>query len=205
MTKLDLNKLPEITNSTGLLKYNPFQEFPELINLGEVSERIYGCSLFNYGEKDEKYPNFSEKAHLRAALNELVSISEMLKKLHNNITIENSNLPILHFFKELRVTNFHLKTFNPTHIKGTFLVYNSTTGIINPNHYEAEHYIINDCNTTLFADNNNFLKHYNTQEFITTIEWVNHHQRIWGISHIIEAALRQYCLLIKNTVTNIKK
>ncbi|HKR07086.1 MAG TPA: hypothetical protein VJY62_20785 [Bacteroidia bacterium] len=117
MTILDLNKLPQISNITGVLKCDPFQEFPELKDLGEISERIYGCGLFNGSKQDKKYPDFSEKAHLRAALTELVSISEMLKNQFPAITIDNTDLPLLYFFKELRVTNFHVKTFFPNKIK----------------------------------------------------------------------------------------
>ena len=127
---LDLNKLPEISYTRGLLQYYPFQEFPELKNLEEVSERIYGCGLFNAAKTDEKYPYFSEKAHIRAALNEFVSISEMLKKDFPNITIDKTDIPLLHFFKELRVTNFHLKTFSPSTIKGTAVMYDS---VVYPN------------------------------------------------------------------------
>lgn len=87
------------------------QEYPLLINKGDITQRIYGCSNFLNYKVDENNPFLVESAHLRAALNEFVSISEMIKASTdtniNRLTIENSNLPLLHFFKLLREVNFH--------------------------------------------------------------------------------------------------
>ncbi len=198
MTRLDLNKFPEISYKRGLLKYDPFVDFPELKNIGEVSERIYGCSRFNGGEFDNIYPKFVEKAYLRAAINEFVSISEMLKNNHSDITIEKSDIPLFHFIKELRVTNFHLQSIKHSSVINKFVIYNSTSDITNQDEYEMENMIISNCDISLFENNKNFARHYDTFEFKKTIEWVEEKQRIWGISYIIEASLKQYCELIKD-------
>ncbi len=203
MAILDLNKLPDIDNIKGILKYDPFDEFSELKNLGEISERIYGCALFNGGGTDDKYPHYLEKAYLRAALNEFVSISEMLKKHPPCIVIDKTDYPLFHFFKELRVTNFHIKTFMPNNIKGTAKIVNRTTGKTTlKDLIDIVNFIIEDCNLKLFSDNENYKRHYATEEFKKTVEWVEQNQRIWGINHIIEAALKQYCQLINVTLTN---
>ncbi|HKR07085.1 MAG TPA: hypothetical protein VJY62_20780 [Bacteroidia bacterium] len=76
-------------------------------------------------------------------------------------------------------------------------MYDSTTEKINSNEFEVENFIIDNCNIALFESNSNYSKFYKTQEFEKTIEWVDVNQRIWGISHVIEATLRQYCELIK--------
>ena len=99
MITIDLNKLPQISNLRGLLRYDPFQEFPELEKLGDISERIYGCGYFIAGWTDEKYPHYCEKAYLRAALNEFVSINEMLKKTFFNICIDKTDFLYYTFLK----------------------------------------------------------------------------------------------------------
>lgn len=202
MTRLDLTKLPQISDSTGFLKYDPFDEFPELKGLNEISERIYGCAHFNIAVTDVKYPTYSEKAQLRATLNEFVSISEILTKKYPDITIDKTDLPILHFLKELRVTNFHLKTFTPKIVKGKLVLVNTTTGEKNLGEFEVEHFIIENCNLDLFSENYNYKKYYSSLEFEKTVEWVDENQKAFGITHIVEAALKQYCELIKNTVAN---
>ena len=40
---IDLNKFPVIENSIGLIAFNHFNEFPRLQNLGDITQRIYGC------------------------------------------------------------------------------------------------------------------------------------------------------------------
>jgi hypothetical protein len=197
MTAINLNKLPIISNEKGWLKYDPFQEFPELKNLGEISERIYGCAHFNGGKADGIYPEFAEKAYLRASLEELVSLSEMLKRKCPEISIENTDLPILHFFKELRVTNFHLKSSNSHKITGRAVIVNSITNERNSEEFDVNNLVIENCSIDLFTDNKNYVKYYNSAEFKETVKWVEEHQKIWGVSHIIESALKQYCEQIK--------
>lgn len=198
MQYLDLNKLPNISNSIGFLKYDVFQEFPELKDLGEVSERIYGCNHFSGGQPDEKYPYFSEKAHLRASLNEFISVSETIT--YPNLKIENTDFPLFHFLKELRVSNFHLKTFTPKKVAGKAVLLNSISGEISSEEFEVKHFIIENCHLDLFTSNRNYQKYYSTSEFQTTVAWVDEKQKVWGITHIVEAALRQYCEVIKNAL-----
>lgn len=198
MKALDLKKLPLISDIRSILKYDPFKEFPELIDHGDVSERIYGCGIFNGGQKDKKYTFFSEKAHLRAALGEFVSISEMLKMNDPDLTIESSDIPLLHFFKELRVTNFHLRSISPNTIKDKYVMCDKSSSTTDSEEFEIESFIISDCNISLFSQNNNYLRNYNSTEFRETIYWVAEQQKIWGITYIIELALRQYCEIIKN-------
>ena len=57
-----------------------------------------------------------------------------------------NGLPLLHFFKELRVTNFHLKTFNPYKVRGKAVVVDTTTGEVNSDVLDVEHFIIDNCN-----------------------------------------------------------
>ncbi|MCF8256683.1 MAG: hypothetical protein K9J06_03970 [Flavobacteriales bacterium] len=203
MAHLDLTKLPVVSNRVSLLRYNPFDEFPSLADLGEISERIYGCNKFTSGKSDEDYPTFLEKANLRAALNELVSLSEMLRAKYPNAIIDKTDLPLLHFFKELRVTNFHIKTFNYGTTEGETVLIGSD-GVVGKETYPSSYFIIADCNLNLFTDNLNYKKHYNSHEFERTVEWVATNQEIWGIAHLVEVGLRQYCELIENTIANTR-
>ncbi len=192
MMILDLNKLP--VNAISPLEYNPIVEFPELNNLGEISERIDGCAKFNRLSSSK---DLSERAQFSATLNEFVSISERLKKDHENISIEKLDYPLFHFIKELRVTDFHLKTLTRTEstIKITFVSGKTSMPL-----FEYRILIIDNCNIDLFRGNKNYTRHYATKEFQTTVRLVNQMQRVSGINRIIEIALRQYCELIKNTV-----
>lgn len=194
MRSLDLRKFPKIPHYQGILKYEIFDDFPELTKLDDISERIYGCCLFIGGEKDCKYPFFSEKAHLRAALNEFVSISEMLKVNYPNLAIEKTDYPLFHFLKELRVTNFHLKSIIPGNSKS--IAYSQSLD----KEFEMNPFIISDCNIKLFEGNTNFNKHYKTSDFSETVNWVAENQIQWGINCIIEETLKQYCMLIKSDI-----
>jgi hypothetical protein len=68
VTHLNLNNFPTIENSIGVLAFNHLEEFPLLANLGDITQRIYGCSNFLYYKIDEKNPFWVESAYLRAAL-----------------------------------------------------------------------------------------------------------------------------------------
>lgn len=203
MTTLDLNKLPKIENRIGVLRFDPLKEFPALKDLGEISERIYGAAEFNGTKPDENYPLLAEKASFRAALSEFVSISEMLKQNHDNLRIDNLDVPLLHFFKELRVTNFHIKSFSPV-IQSTTMTW---PGVNYPEdkpfEFEYKFLTIGNCNIELFRNNQNYSRFYNNDAFHKVIDWVNEKQDILGITHIFEAALNQYCTLINENVTNI--
>lgn len=195
MRSLDLSKFPTIPHCQGILKYEIFDDFPELTKLGDISERIYGCSLFIGGEKDNKYPFLSEKAHLRAALNEFVSISEMLKVNYPDLAIEKTDYPLFHFLKELRVTNFHLKSIIPGNSKSRAYSQSLDKEI------EMNPFIIADCNIKLFESNTNYSKHYKASNFHETVNWVAENQIQWGINCIIEETLKQYCFLIKSDIS----
>lgn len=196
MTKLDLNKLPNIENKIGVLRFDPLKEFPALKELGEISERIYGAANFNGAKPDENYPLYAEKSHFRAALSEFVSISEMVKLKSHDLRIDNLDLPLLHFFKELRVTNFHIKSFIPS-IQST----NMTWPGVNypddrPYEFQYKFLTIDNCDLCLFKDNNNYNNFYKNDTFHSVINWVNEKQGILGITHVFEAALKQYCKLL---------
>lgn len=201
MAHLDLAKLPVVSDRVSLKRYEPFDEFPSLAELGEISERIYGCNRFINTKPDEDFPTFLEKANLRAALNEFVSLSEMLRSKYPIAIIDKTDLPLLHFFKELRVTNYHIKTFKYGTTEGETVLIGSE-GVIGKEKYPSSYLIIADCNLNLFSDNFNFMKHYDTTEFEKTVEWVATNQEIWGIAHLVEVAIRQYCELIENTIAN---
>ena len=201
MVNLDIDNLPIIKNQISILRKIPFDKFPKLKELGAISERIYGCWNFNsYNNVDNDLPYFKEKAYLRATLNEFVSISEILKEKYIDISIEKTNIPLLHFFKELRVTNFHIKTFVPNTIKSTVLLTNKEE-VTNEN-FELELFVIENCDIELFFSNFNYIKYYSSVEFEQIVNWVNKNQYIWGINYIIDFALNQYCELINKTVTN---
>jgi hypothetical protein len=191
LQKIDLGKLPVILDNRSILKYNPFFEFPKLIHLGAISERIYGCNYFISDLSDEAYPTYLEKANLRASINDLVSISELYER-ESTLKIDNTDIPLLHFFKELRITNFHIGTFNSTNIENSVRFLDSDI-IVN-----TSHLIIQNCDIELFQNNNNYKNRYSSDEFHKTINWVNENQKKWGINLIVEEALKQYCYLINN-------
>jgi hypothetical protein len=199
MTKLNLEEFPIIRNSISLLAFDHLKNYPHLDNLGDISERIYGCSMFLYYKTDRhKYP-FYVSASLRAALNEFVSLSEMLKASNESslrdISIEKVNLPLFHFFKLLREVNFHLNSLKHSKTTTEVVNFNIETGKIKDEVYTLTPSIIDSLEISLFKDSNN-LKHYNFTEFNLVVNWVNTNQNHWGIFHILDLALRQYCDLI---------
>lgn len=196
MTLLDLNKFPKVEDSIGWLAFNHLQEYPLLTNKGDITQRIYGCSNFLYYKADENNPFLVESAHLRAALNEFVSISEMIKASTdtkiNRLTIENSNLPLLHFFKLLREVNFHLNSFQYDKTTTDVQSFCTTTGIIDDKVFTLTHCIIDQLNASIFHKSKN-IKYYDVEQMATITEWVKMKQYKWGIFHILDLALRQYC------------
>src|ERR1700676_2989679 len=110
MTNLELNNFPTVENMIPMLNFNHLHEFPALFDKSDISQRIYGCSNFLHFKSDENYPLYLEGASIRAALNEFVSLNEMVKlspKLNIRMkSIENLDIPLLHFFKLLREVNF---------------------------------------------------------------------------------------------------
>jgi hypothetical protein len=200
MALLDLNKFPMVENSIGWLAFNHLQEYPSLINKGDITQRIYGCSNFLYYKIDDKNSFSVESAYLRAALNEFVSISEMIKvstdlKL-NKLTIENSDLPLLHFFKLLREVNFHLNSFQYNKTTSEVQSFDVTTGEIDKKVFTLRNIVINQLNVSIFKNSKN-IKHYDLTQMSTVTEWVNDKQYQWGIFHILDLALRQYCIKIE--------
>jgi len=200
VTLLDLNKFPTVENSIDWLAFNHLQEYPLLTNKGDITQRIYGCSNFLYFNADEKYPFFIESAYLRAALNEFVSISEMIKASSNtkinSLTIENSDLPLLHFFKLLREVNFHLNSLQHNKITTDVKTLNTTTGEIDDKVYTLTHTTIDNLSVSIFKNSKN-IKHYDSTQMNYIITWVNKNQFRWGIFHILDLALRQYCAEIE--------
>ena len=205
MTHLDFNKFPIIENVHGLLKYDPFREFPSLDNLGDISERIYGCAEFVGAKPDEARPYWSENANLRAFLNEFSSLNEMLKKssdlLLKNISIEQCDYPLFHFLKLLRNVNFHVKSISGTSTSFQATFYNKTTNERWGEEMTITRYIIADCDFTLLQ-NARDIRHYKETDIRTTTNWVDTKQKEHGISDVLESALRQYCKLIESTVAN---
>ncbi len=207
MTHIDLNKFPTVEKVHGFLKYDPFTEFPSLANLGDISERIYGCTRFVFEKADKKYPNWSENANLRAFLNEFSSLNEMLKKssqpLLRKISIEKIDYPILHFLKLLRNVNFHIKSITGGNTSFQATIINKTTNKRVGEEITITLYFITNCDFTLFQ-NANDIRHYELVDIQKTIEWVDAKQKEHGIYYVFEAALRQYCKLIDSTVANKK-
>lgn len=198
MTSLDLNKFPEIENSIGLLVFDHLKEFPTLKNLGDITQRIYGCSTFLYSGKSSDKDDYilSRSASLRAALNEFVSLSEMLKASNTqnlkNLAIEKMDYPLFHFFKLLREVNFHLNSLQHSHSITNVRNYNTTTGEIDENIITLKPLIIDSLNASLFQHSRN-LKFYDINQIATITDWVNTNQYQWGIFYILDIALRQYC------------
>lgn len=196
MTNLNLNLFPVIENSIGFLAFEHLKEYPQLNNLGDISERIYGCSKFLYYNTAEKNYLFSESATLRAALNEFVSLSEMLKASNDiilkNLAIEKVSIPLFHFFKLLREVNFHLNSLQHSKTKTAVKNFNTETGVIDDNIITLTPLIIDRLDITLFQNSNN-LKHYDISQMTQVTNWVNTNQYQWGIFHILDIALRQYC------------
>jgi len=203
MTELDLNKFPIIENIHGILVYQPFKEFPELKNLGDISERIYGCGKFLSVKSDTDYPFYSELVTLRAFLSEFTSLSEMLRQNHRNelkiLSIENTKYPLFHFLKLLREVNFHLVSVSGGKVTQTYRMQNIETGEIHPTTYQLEHSIIENCTFNLFENSFN-VKHYHKHQLIIVIDWINFQQHEYGIFRIFEETLRQYCRLLSNTI-----
>lgn len=208
MTNLDLNKFPAIENVSGLLKYDPFKEFSCIHNLGNITERIYGCAKFVGAKPDENHPYFAENAHLRAFLSEFSSLNEVLKGQNqlelNNITIENTDYPIFHFLKLLRNVNFHVKTISGGTTSFQAIFQDKRTKKCWGDEMTITRYIIDDCNWNLLQ-NARDIKHYDRNEIQQTIDWVDKTQKEHGISDVLEGALRQYCKLIESTVVNKKQ
>lgn len=196
MTLLDLNKFPTVENSIGWLAFDHLKEYPLLTDLGDITQRIYGCSNFLNYKIDENNPFLVESAHLRAALNEFVSISEMIKASTNTkinlLTIENSKLPLLHFFKLLREVNFHLNSLKYNKTTTDVKNFCPATGEIGNEVFTFTHSIIDQLNASIFTNSKN-LKYYDFEQIKTIAEWVNLKQYKWGIFHILDLALRQYC------------
>lgn len=200
MAVLDLNKIPTIENSIGWLAFNHLQKFPLLNNRGDITLRIYGCSRFLYFTVDEKQPFFVESAYLRAALNEFVSISEMLKASTDQeikkLTIENSDLPLLHFFKLLREVNFHLNSPHHSITTNEVNSFNTVTGKIEDEVFTLSHTVIDNLDISIFNNSKN-IKHYDLKQITEITTWVRNNQYKWGIFHILDLALRQYCYEIE--------
>lgn len=196
MTLLDLNKFPTVENSIGWLAFNHLKEYPLLTNMGDITQRIYGCSNFLNYKIDDDNPFLVESAHLRAALNEFVSISEMIKVSSdtkiNRLSIENSKFPLLHFFKLLREVNFHLNS--PKYNKTTSDVksFCPATGEIGNEVFAFTHCIIYQLNASIFHKSKN-LKYYDLAQIKIITDWVDTKQYKWGIFHILDLTLRQYC------------
>ena len=79
--------------------------------------------------------------------------------------IDLNKLPIFHFLKELRVTNFHLKSIESDNSKSTCYIKNLDL------EFDLNPFIVANCNLDLFINNNNYAKHYNTTEFAQTVKW----------------------------------
>ncbi len=202
MKKIKLMNLPKIENRASILFIDPLKEFPKLIELGEISERISSTAFYLQNISDKSNQLVAENRHFRAALTEFASISELLKLKYKNLSIENLEYPLLHFFKELRVTNFHIKSFKTSLVEKKMI----WSGVYYPNDQEYEFIhsflIIENCNIELFTSNKNFIKYYNHFAFHSTINWVNENQQILGIKHVFNAALVQYCELIIEKLFN---
>jgi len=170
MTKLDLNKFPIIEQFHSLLWYNPFKEFPRLGNLGDISERIYGCMQFIGTKSDESYPYFAEHASVRAFLNDFSSLNEILKDHTQlelrNIAIEKTNYPLFHFLKLLRNVNFHVKSISGGTSSHQVSIYNTTTNKIS-DEITLTRYFITNCNLALLG-NARDIKHYFKSEMQQT-------------------------------------
>jgi len=199
ITQLDLNKFPDIETVMGLLKYDPFWEFPSLDKLGEISERIYGCAKFLWAKPDDTYLYYAECANLRAYLNEFSSLSEILKEhslpKFRNIAIEKTDYPLFHFFKLLRNVNFHVKSITGGTTSFPAVLMNKATNEIHGEELLITRFIIADCNLTLLETAWD-IKHYDKIQIQYIIDWVVDMQANYGISDILEANLRQYCKLI---------
>jgi len=201
MTLLDLNKFPEFENVQGFLKYNPFEEFPELINLGDISERIYGCAEFIWTTGDKQHPFWLENLTLRAFLNEFASLNEMIKASQNekirNLAIENVDIPLFHFFKLLRNVNFHVKSSRGGNTEFEARFQNKKTGVVHGDLMKIKRYIISDCSLILLKTARD-IRYYDESDIQYIIDWVNYYQMKQGISNILEETLRQYCKLLKS-------
>lgn len=205
MKKLDLNKIPKVPKVASILHFDPFKEFPKLRGLKNTSERIHGCITFiSYCSGGKHVDLLTKAAFFRACLNEFASISEMLKVELPQLTIEKQDNPLFHFLKELRVTNYHLKSFKVNQEKIEFSIVNSTNETKSETKdefkFDLEIFTISDCDKMLFESNNNYNRFYSTTEFTETIKWVSDNQMSFGIWFIVELALRQYCELINNSV-----
>ncbi len=207
MTNLDLSKFPEIETIHGLLLYDPFKEFETISQLGDISERIYGCSTFLATHPDEKYPFFSEKAYLRGFVNEFSSLNEILKAHANielqNISIEKTDYPLFHFIKLIRNINFHIKSIKAGHSTFQAVYVNKITKEESEEEFTINRFIIDECNIELLKAARDF-RHYKTSDLQKTLEWIETNQKVYGINGILEEALRQYCRLIINTVANTR-
>lgn len=203
MTSISLHKFPDFENKYGLLKYNPFEEFPQLANLGDISERIYGCSEFIGSDGDNDFPFWRENVTIRSFLNEFASLNEMLKDSQDqnmrNISIERLDYPLFHFLKLLRNVNFHVKSTIGSKTEFKARLINRVTGEVHGEVMNISRYIIKDCTLDLLKSARDY-KHYSESDILEIIDWFNARQLEQGVSNILEEALRQYCVLIKGIV-----
>lgn len=200
MTELNLDNMPAFDGYLPWVRQDIFKEFPELKYLGEISERIYGCSHFLTVKSDLLYPYLRYAAHLRAAITELVSISEFCKKEYGKespLFIDNSSLPLLHFFKLLRVVNYHLSSFKSSTVAGLFQLQDTESGDATSSPFTVEFFIISNCSPELFFNCDN-MQHYHASQFNDLLKLVDETQNQYGIFHVLECGLKQYCALIRD-------
>lgn len=195
---LNLEKFPHVETSIPFLKCDPLKEFPKLLFYEDIAERVYGCNTFIGSNADKEYPNFSERAHFRVALSEFVSISEIIKTKYKAqremLSIEKTDFPLFHFFKLLREVTFHLMLVENDFHSVTLTTIDTKTSIVSDLNIEANHFIIKNCSIDLFfAKKKEINNSYNKTELLKVIAWVDQYQIPWGITYLLERALRQYC------------
>jgi hypothetical protein len=204
MTNLDLNNFPTVENMIPMLNFNHLHEFRSLYDNSDISQRIYGCSNFLHFKSDENYPLYLEGASIRAALNEFVSLNEMIKVSPNlNIrmkSIENLDIPLLHFFKLLREVNFHLNSIGHGKTKVSVRNIDTESGKIADKIFSFHFTIIENLEIGIFRNLFNFKK-YDSAQIEVVVLWIKENQYTWGINHLLDLALRQYCVEIENVIS----
>jgi hypothetical protein len=203
---LDFTKVPTFEKSVSILKRDVFERFPDLVSIDDISERIYGCCRLNLRNSDIKFPMYLEKVNLRSSINELVSISEIIKENRldkfQEAIIEKTDIPMLHFFRILRAINFHINSIDSSFCEIETNWVNNVTGLDVPDSTMTyKLLIISNCDFYLLKKSIMSNK-YKNEELEFLANWVNTHQKIWGINYLVELTLYQMCELIRKGIKN---
>jgi hypothetical protein len=112
------------------------------------------------------------------------------------ISIDKLDIPLLHFFKLLREVNFHLTSLAQHSVENEVTTFDTRTGEISDNKFKLQHPVISNCDSSMFKNSKN-IKYYDSRKIADVVEWVKENQNTWGIFHLLDLALRQYCIEIE--------